>query len=1534
MKVLKRILNGSLAATILGMSIPSSAFLVSAEKTSDIKITEKAVKASENLLNGDVDGDGEITSDDSKALIEAVEAKTAEKIVQADVNGDGKIDKTDADLISKFADGTISYFPVGEYYSEKPGFITRGEWIHKLVEEFEMSVDDPTTVIKNFSDIEGSDYEFDIDLAANFGVFEIESDKFMPESYVTRDFMAHTLNYCLGFADDLNPIFTDSKDAKHPGDDQLSVNRGWIDLVQGEYRPDLFVLPSEIEKALLDKEAVENEVIISADYEDVIESSANIIKITDASEILVDGDVFSIVGSKAVIKEGTLFSVDLSGNEVVRKAVKVDTSKENTISVKTEVPDSDTITKQDSAGFAYVDYDNIEILTEGVKLTVEEEKTPVPQGAPHNISGDINVDTKKLNFSIPVGDVTINGGISSLKVPYALVTNGIKIEKFKVGADAVAYVSGTVGTGYSQQIPIAKVPVIATGGFNIVVTFSVLISAKGSVTVTYTAEAIGIAEYTKANGWRIDKDFKSKGFDLEAKVEEKVAAKLAVTADVFGAPVGELYVLAGEEGKAIYKQRNNNIGCTNIAAYCIAEVGANFSLPLVGKWAKTYQYINAGNSPIFLNWHFENGNLVSKCSFGDDMGRDAYSRLSGGGYWNGSYSSYSGMFGELTPPSVISTDTILEEDTTFYYGLVITDGAKLDLNGHKLTVKGDLTIEKNAKLYFNSGKAEISGKYIHNSGGLIMDSKDDYMLVEGDATINGGNSISAGTIEFKGNITGNGPLGAQDMNKVILSSTEDQTINVSTDGEFFNLLEVKNSEKRNIIVYQYLRVYNSFIIDGKSLNIICNENGNKSAVFRVAEFSGDTINVVGDIKMYSCDFNLKEFNVDGNLTTLNLGYGPNGARAYHNLHETTLNVKGDFGGKDIGNATAFNMGSGSINVDGDFSFQGYGASFEMSNKLNKITVGGNFYFNNNAGGGSRNNGVIEVKGDVSLESVGFDESNKFVLSGEKDTEIYFKRASINNLEIQNSDKKKITLGGDFDVNNTNCGENPLNVICTANTGYVTFGTLTCSELTVDGKISIDGDNKFMCPKATFNNDLSYSDDELNLNGCETVVKGNYYQESGYINLATAKMSVENFTINAGNVNINKGVLTVNGDMTLKGYIVMDNAADSIIVKGDMNTDSKNEIIVKSGSLTLYGDYSAENNPLKAKKDGDFKFILASDKDQTLSIDKLLTYEDSHNFNVLDIKNSDTRNIILQGYLDTENYVIDGDALNIKSEKGSFVNLKLISPVNVEGSLSIEGKTVNLNGNELNVNGNLIHKSGTVQINKGKFTVNDYLMLTDEDSAVFGTSDGVLDMTHDEDYVLVNGRFVTNTTKDHSKYLTAGTLEIKGDFEQLKDGTEYAFPASGTHRVILSGEESQNVTFESYDKSHFNELGLKQSIDNYSFSDNPCWETLSDANAVTTETTTETTTTTKTTTTTTSTSTTSTTTKPVTTTTSNGNTSKLEGDVNNDGSVNLLDVVILRKFIVGGYGIELDLANGDVNNDGNINLADVVRTRRIIVGGYN
>lgn len=58
-----------------------------------------------------------------------------------------------------------------------------------------------------------------------------------------------------------------------------------------------------------------------------------------------------------------------------------------------------------------------------------------------------------------------------------------------------------------------------------------------------------------------------------------------------------------------------------------------------------------------------------------------------------------------------------------------------------------------------------------------------------------------------------------------------------------------------------------------------------------------------------------------------------------------------------------------------------------------------------------------------------------------------------------------------------------------------------------------------------------------------------------------------------------------------------------------------------------------------------------------------------------------------------------------------------------------------------------------------------------------------------------------------------------------------------------------------------------------------------------------------------------------------------GDVNADGTVSLLDAVVLERYLAGGYGVRVFEANAEVNGDGMVTMLDVAALKRYVVGGY-
>lgn len=55
-----------------------------------------------------------------------------------------------------------------------------------------------------------------------------------------------------------------------------------------------------------------------------------------------------------------------------------------------------------------------------------------------------------------------------------------------------------------------------------------------------------------------------------------------------------------------------------------------------------------------------------------------------------------------------------------------------------------------------------------------------------------------------------------------------------------------------------------------------------------------------------------------------------------------------------------------------------------------------------------------------------------------------------------------------------------------------------------------------------------------------------------------------------------------------------------------------------------------------------------------------------------------------------------------------------------------------------------------------------------------------------------------------------------------------------------------------------------------------------------------------------------------------------GDVNDDGVVDVADVIVLRRYLAGGYEVTIDEFAADMNSDGYITIADVVLLRRFLV----
>ncbi|EIC06047.1 PKD domain containing protein, partial [Acetivibrio thermocellus YS] len=378
--------------------------------------------------------------------------------------------------------------------------------------------------------------------------------------------------------------------------------------------------------------------------------------------------------------------------------------------------------------------------------------------------------------------------------------------------------------------------------------------------------------------------------------------------------------------------------------------------------------------------------------------------------------------------------------------------------------------------------------------------------------------------------------------------------------------------------------------------------------------------------------------------------------------------------------------------------------------------------------------------------------------------------------------------------------------------------------------------------------------------------GNLYIGAGVLDLNGFNLTVNGDLIQSGGViDLNGGCLTVKGDYRIQteipssngqtinmysnGYLKMTKPTDYLKVEGDFLIYSQHSHAnyLTDGTLEVKGNFTQKryNSYDNFKATGNHRVVLSGEELQ------IVTFESSSGsgscINILEITNSSdkgvrfTSKVFVNGALKyTSTPVAGGEYLCIGTNTAINWdtwdydlcidgNRTLVRDINIKGSLFLNDGILNLNGYKLSVGGNLIQSGGTMYINKGQLLVEGSYRIQSRNYQADGTFEygrcyGYLRMNNEEDYVRVGRDFVTQSYYSHASYLTAGILEVKGDFTQKGDSSSSSnFRATGTHKTILSGESLQRVTFTHPGDSGFNELIITKPLESgYIFSHSPLW----------------------------------------------------------------------------------------------------------------
>ena len=586
------------------------------------------------------------------------------------------------------------------------GTITRAEWLHDLTVMFDMTVEKDNMPDDYFSDVTSAHvYYKDIMMAAEFGVIDIEAgQKVKPDEAATREFAAHTLNYCLGYKlEDKTYTYKDTTGIKYPDDTQIAINRGWFALEAGRFNPEKTITKSEIENMVSDAKTVQQSTQIDENYKNSYEFTSNVIEIPQDVSVYVDKDKnVTIVNCPKKITVGDTFAVYENGVAQVYTAKGITVDGSDTVIVTNDV-DIDKVTESvDAQGTEEGDLKQAEAVGDAQITYIEggTEEQAYENGRAYRsrrrISGNKKISAVKASKKLELGagkSFTINCTLSNVSVDYKI--NSGKREAY-VKANGTAIITGkgewdaVAAAGKSGSIELVKIPVAYVG----VITVTAEYSMNGEVTLTYTTGFQTGLQYSPQDGFRLTKDFQKKSFTLHSKT--KLSAGVTASIGLVKLPVisGKIYAKMGAQ--TVIESETFDDGkspkmCTTVSSWLYASAGANASLDFYvtkKSFSKTYDIFNENNSPVRLVYHFEDGRLIYPCSRGLASAKGYFTK------WNSRYGSSWGGYGldENGTPKPVFTYSLDDDGNatiTGYTGNVSALVIPEEIDGHKVIALGD-----------------------------------------------------------------------------------------------------------------------------------------------------------------------------------------------------------------------------------------------------------------------------------------------------------------------------------------------------------------------------------------------------------------------------------------------------------------------------------------------------------------------------------------------------------------------------------------------------------------------------------------------------------------------------------------------------------------------------------------------------------------------------------------------------------------------------------------------------------------------------
>ena len=525
----------------------------------------------------------------------------------------------------------------------------RAEWLSKLTQVFDMTVEEDNYPDNYFSDMSSeSPYYRDIMVAAEFGLIDIEAgDPVNPDGDITREFAAQTLNFCVGWelekGDDFSYSFADYESCAYPDDDQIAVDHNWIALDDGNFMPEQKVTAQEINTMIADAQETLEGDEIDENYDSTVEFSDDVIEVPE--NVSVDfGDGEVVIHSTAYsIKKDDTFVVYSNGIPVTYTAVEV-TNNGDSLTIKTS-DDVDENAVEDVDIQTVIDVDASDFIpAEGYEVVEEHASYASAKGAKRKSNTSIEVklskdleDGKKIEFTLKLSNIQLSFKQNSETKSFTAKTS-FDLELGFAGELGLFNIDDILGDDFG---------LIRIGGIGF---FQVKpdIKINGKIKLNQKFNIVG--GFTKdSNGLHNISSFKKDCFSFTFEASGKIGIKIEVGVKGVAIKTG-IYLTVGVTGKFADQANSingNYLHCITLSAYLYLNIGAELKISMI-VWKVEekveWKVFKETNSPLRLYFHWENGERVDECT----AGKSAFVSPSGTNYGSiSNTNAYTGSNAEL-----------------------------------------------------------------------------------------------------------------------------------------------------------------------------------------------------------------------------------------------------------------------------------------------------------------------------------------------------------------------------------------------------------------------------------------------------------------------------------------------------------------------------------------------------------------------------------------------------------------------------------------------------------------------------------------------------------------------------------------------------------------------------------------------------------------------------------------------------------------------------------------------------------------------